>query len=82
MGASADGAEITTFFAPPSICACALSKVVKIPVHSATISTPIAPQPISVGLRSAVIIISSPSTIKLFPFTSVSYTHLPSPRDS
>ena len=77
MGASEDGAEITTFFAPPSICALALSKVVKMPVHSATISTPIPPHPISVGFRSAVIIISSPSTIKLLPFTCTSPSYCP-----
>ena len=69
MGASAEGAEITTFFAPPSMCACAFSSVV-IPVHSATTSVPKSPQPISAGLRSAEILIRCPSTIKSPPSTS------------
>jgi len=47
IGASAEGAEMTTFSAPPLICACALSMVVKTPVDSQTISAPTEPQPIS-----------------------------------
>ena len=39
IGASADGAEITTFFAPPEKCAEACSVVVKTPVDSTTTST-------------------------------------------
>ena len=41
IGASAEGAEIITFFAPPTICALAVSLVVKKPVHSATTSASI-----------------------------------------
>src|SRR5690606_1192571 len=36
IGASLLGAEITTFLAPASMCVCADSNVVKIPVQSAT----------------------------------------------
>merc|ERR1719472_470343 len=38
MGASADGAEMMTFLAPPSRCIDALSMVVKMPVDSQTMS--------------------------------------------
>lgn len=36
IGASAEGAEMTTFFAPPLMCADAFSVVVKTPVDSTT----------------------------------------------
>src|SRR5680860_1436717 len=78
MGASGEGAEITTFLAPPSICFCAISKVLKIPVHSATISTPTASHLIFLGSLSAVILTVFPLTTRCPSLTStaVSYTHL------
>ena len=51
IGASGDGAETTTFFAPPSMCACAFSSDRKIPVDSTTYSAPSAPHGISLGSR-------------------------------
>merc|ERR1719231_1219016 len=40
IGASAEGAEMITFLAPPLRCALALSMVVKMPVDSHTMSAP------------------------------------------
>ena len=40
MGASAEGAEMITFLAPPAKCTDAVSVVVKIPVASTTNSAP------------------------------------------
>src|SRR5574344_147023 len=60
--ASLEGADITTYFAPASICACAFSSVKKSPVDSTTYSAWIASHLRSAGLRSAV-------TRILFPFT-------------
>ena len=71
IGASADGAEITTFLAPAVICVCAFSSVVKIPVHSATTSVPTASHAMSSGLRSAVIRTRCPSTPKSLSTTSI-----------
>jgi len=51
MGASGDGAETTTFLAPPCKCALALSTLVKQPVDSTTYSAPSAPHGISFGSR-------------------------------
>merc|ERR1719231_2060711 len=53
MGASADGAEMITFLAPPFKCIEALSMTVKMPVDSQTMSAPDAPQGTSSGLRQA-----------------------------
>merc|ERR1719408_1020400 len=49
IGASAEGAEMMTFLAPPPRCALAFSIVVKMPVDSQTMSAPLAPQGTSVG---------------------------------
>ena len=49
MGASAEGAETTTFFAPPTKCAEAFSVVVNLPVDSTTYSAPHSAQGISLG---------------------------------
>jgi len=49
MGASADGAVMTTFLQPPSMCSCAFSIVVNTPVDSITYSTPLWPHGICVG---------------------------------
>src|SRR5690606_16570580 len=69
MGALLEGAEITTFLAPPSICDCAVSKVVKIPVHSATISAPTSSHFKFLGSLSAVILTVLPFTSKWPSFT-------------
>ena len=53
IGASDDGAEITTFLAPPLKCADAFSVVVKRPVDSTTYSAPVSFQGISAGSKSA-----------------------------
>merc|ERR1719440_2154219 len=53
MGASAEGAEMMTFLAPPSRCADALSMTVKMPVDSHTMSAPALPHGTSGGLRTA-----------------------------
>ena len=43
MGASPEGAEMTTFLAPASMCFCAPSREVNTPVDSTTKSTSLAP---------------------------------------
>jgi hypothetical protein len=52
MGASAEGAEMMTFLAPPFKWAPALSMVVKTPVASMTYSAPAEDHLISAGSRS------------------------------
>merc|ERR1719238_2196188 len=54
VSASLDGAEMMTFFAPPSTCFMQPSVVVKAPVDSQTYSTPVSFHGISVGSRVAV----------------------------
>lgn len=49
IGASGDGAEMTTFLAPPARCALALSNVLKMPVDSTTYSAPVSDQGICAG---------------------------------
>ena len=49
MGASAEGADMTTFLAPPFRWAPALSNVVNTPVDSTTNSAPVEPQGIVAG---------------------------------
>ncbi|MNE36560.1 hypothetical protein D3C80_1303730 [compost metagenome] len=70
IGASADGAEIITFLAPPLICSFAVSTVVKIPVHSATTSTSTSFHFKSAGFLSAVIRMFLPFTNNFPSFTS------------
>merc|ERR1719253_1694799 len=53
VSASLAGAEMTTFFAPPSMCFMQPSVVVNAPVDSHTYSTPASFQGISVGSRVA-----------------------------
>merc|ERR1719156_65207 len=65
MGASAEGAEMITFLAPPAMCALALSMVVKIPVDSQTMSAPLAPQGTSAGFLTAKNLITFPSTVRV-----------------
>ena len=52
MGASGDGAETTTFLAPPLKCAEAFSVAVKHPVDSTTYSAPAEDQGMEEGSRS------------------------------
>ena len=66
------GAEIITFFAPPLMCALALSFDAKKPVHSSTTSTPRSPQGSLDGSRSARTLIRSPLTIMSSPSTLTS----------
>merc|ERR1719201_323632 len=65
IGASADGAEMITFFAPPLRCIDALSMTVKMPVDSHTMSAPVSPHGTSSGLRMAKNLIGVPSTISV-----------------
>merc|ERR1711976_595626 len=53
VSASLAGAEMITFFAPPSMCFMQPSVVVKAPVDSQTYSTPASFHGISVGSRVA-----------------------------
>mmetsp|Transcript_5817 Transcript_5817/g.16591 ORF Transcript_5817/g.16591 Transcript_5817/m.16591 type:complete len:268 (+) Transcript_5817:209-1012(+) len=70
MGASAEGAEMTTFLAPPFKCIEAFSMVVKIPVDSQTISAPALAQGISWGSRQEKNLMRTPFTTRLSPSTS------------
>merc|ERR1719473_137839 len=64
MGASGDGAEMTTFLAPPSMCFDAASTLVKTPVASTTKSTSFAPHGMSLGSRHSYVATFLPSTKK------------------
>ena len=77
MGASADGAEITTLLAPPSICFCANSKVVNIPVHSATTSVSSSFHGISSGFLSALTLITLLLTTRSLSFISIEPENVP-----
>jgi hypothetical protein len=70
IGASADGAEMITFLAPPCRCADAFSTVVKMPVDSHTTSAPHLPQGTSFGLRIAKNLIGLPSTYSVLVASS------------
>ena len=72
MSAPLAGAEMTTFLAPASIWARALSASVKNPVDSSTTSTPKSPQGRLAGSRSAKMRIALPLTTKSSPATSIS----------
>ena len=62
IGASADGAEMITFLAPPAMCIDAFSITVKMPVDSHTMSEPVSPHGTSFGLRIAnCLLYTSPS---------------------
>ena len=69
IGASLDGADIITFFAPASKCAFAFSIVVNTPEHSSTYSTPSAPQGIFLGSISLYTLISFPFTTNFPSFS-------------
>ena len=62
MGASAEGAEMMTFLAPPLVCASAFSVVVNTPVLSTTYSAPALAQLMLTGSRSLKTVILLPLT--------------------
>ena len=62
IGASAEGAEMMTFLAPPLVWARALSWVVNTPVDSTTYSAPALAQLIAAGSRSLKTVIFIPLT--------------------
>merc|ERR1719450_1470841 len=64
VSASLAGAEIITFFAPPSTCFMQPSVVVKAPVDSQTYSTPAWPHGISVGSRVDERVMGRPLTVR------------------
>ena len=57
------GAEMMTFLAPPSMCACACSPATKMPVDSITTSAPRSPHGSALGSRSASALNALPSTL-------------------
>merc|ERR1719247_2599375 len=65
IGASADGAEMITFLAPPAMCIDAFSMTVKMPVDSHTMSEPVSPHGTSFGLRTAKNLIGLQSTMRV-----------------
>merc|ERR1719313_1931513 len=77
VSASLAGAEMITFFAPPSTCFRQPSVVVKAPVDSQTYSTPTSFHGISVGSRVDERVIGRPLTLRPPSLTSM----LPPPRD-
>merc|ERR1719261_607487 len=70
IGASADGAEMITFFAPPLRCIEAFSFTVKMPVDSQTTLAPVSPHGTSSGLRIAKNLIALPSTMRVLADSS------------
>merc|ERR1719321_2420016 len=77
VSASLAGAEMITFFAPPSTCFMQPSVVVKAPVDSQTYSTPTFFHGISVGSRVDERVMGRPLTLRPPSLTSI----LPPPRD-
>jgi hypothetical protein len=75
--ASLDGADITTFFAPPFKCADAFSVVVNTPDDSTTYSTPTSPQGISEGSIQLNTFTVFPFIIKSFPSIFISALYFP-----
>merc|ERR1719327_1031827 len=70
VSASLAGAEMITFFAPPSTCFMQPSVVVNAPVDSQTYSTPALVQGISVGSRVAERVTGSPLILRPFSISS------------
>ncbi len=70
MSSPLAGAEITTFFAPPTRWPLAFSASVKSPVDSITTSTPTDPQAILAGSRSANTLMVRPSILTSLPTAS------------
>ena len=71
------GAEMTTFFAPASMCARAAVASVKSPVDSMTTSTPRSPQGSAAGSFSASDMMRRPSTSIPPPTTRTSPSKRP-----
>merc|ERR1719231_1077835 len=71
VSASLAGAEMITFFAPPSTCFMQPSVVVKAPVDSQTYSTPTSFHGISVGSRVDESVIGRPLTVRPPSATSI-----------
>merc|ERR1719217_1294460 len=77
VSASFAGAEMITFFAPPSMCFRQPSVVVKAPVDSHTYSTPALLHGISVGSRVAERVISRPLTLRPVSVSSTEPSKFP-----
>src|SRR4051794_13232179 len=77
MSSSLAGAEMMTFFAPPSRCALAVGPVVNRPVDSMTMSTPRSPHGSLAGSRSARILIDLSPTWMVSPSTDTGCGSLP-----
>merc|ERR1719171_2862942 len=71
VSASLAGAEMITFFAPPSTCFMQPSVVVKAPVDSQTYSTPASFHGISVGSRVADSVTGRPSILRPSSVSSI-----------
>ena len=67
--ALSQGAETSTRLAPAARWAAALSRLVKMPVHSKAMSTPSSACGSLAGSRSAVTLIGPKPTSKVSPFT-------------
>merc|ERR1719506_1943416 len=79
VSASLAGAEMTTFFAPPSMCFWQPSVVVKAPVDSQTYSTPLSLHGISVGSRVPDRDTGWPLMMRPSPFGLISHVPLKRP---
>ena len=77
IGASLDGAEMTTFLAPASRCAWAVSRVVNTPVDSTTKSTSRLPHGMAAGSRSAKHDTTFPSMARWAPSSATSPGYRP-----
>merc|ERR1711970_421558 len=77
MGASAEGAEMMTFFAPPLAWASALLVVVNTPVDSTMYSAPAPAQLMLAGSRSLKTVILLPLTYRNLPSSFTSPLNLP-----
>merc|ERR1719311_1249835 len=71
VSASLAGAEMITFFAPPSMCFMQPSVVVKAPVDSHTYSTPVSFHGISVGSRVPESVTSTPLILRPLSVSSI-----------
>ena len=77
IGASAEGAEMMTFLAPPLVWAEAWAVVVKTPVDSTMYSAPALAQGMAVGSLSLKTVIFMPLTIRNLPSSFTSPLNLP-----
>merc|ERR1712012_1203052 len=77
IGASAEGAEMITFLAPPLVWTMALSLVVNTPVDSTMYSAPALAQLMAAGSRSLNTVIFIPFTYRNLPSSFTSPLNLP-----